>query len=221
MWSTFTTESPVWRDDDPVTGVMEQVPNDFGGRAPSGGYDRRVGQSARGDDTGSMGYDDRSGGYGYDDQSGDVSAGVGRRPYGRSAGRATLTPADRCRPPVENRAVSPSAPIRQVRPGVRPRLAGDAPGPTAHRSTGRTGSSGGFNQQRNMSTAVAFGVGIAAAFILALIFEPKLVLAIIVVVLGIAGFEYFGKVTEKGVSAGAHAGDGACVFAPLAAYWAR
>ena len=28
MWSTFTTESPVWRDDDPVTTVMEQVVQD-------------------------------------------------------------------------------------------------------------------------------------------------------------------------------------------------
>ena len=32
VWSTFTTESPVWRDDDEnlVTGVIEQVPADFG-----------------------------------------------------------------------------------------------------------------------------------------------------------------------------------------------
>src|SRR5687768_8315574 len=43
VWSTFTTESPVWRDDDPatVTGVMEQVPSEFGpGPDPSGGFDR-------------------------------------------------------------------------------------------------------------------------------------------------------------------------------------
>ena len=39
VWSTFTTESPVWRDDDPVTTVMEQVPADPR-RDPSGSVDR-------------------------------------------------------------------------------------------------------------------------------------------------------------------------------------
>src|SRR5262245_51952362 len=52
VWSTFTTESPVWRDDDPVTTVMDQVqrgPDTTGdqgrppgtpGGDPSSRYDR-------------------------------------------------------------------------------------------------------------------------------------------------------------------------------------
>ena len=62
VWSTFTTESPVWRDDDPVTTVMDQVAREpdasgasdrSGGTArradPSGGYDRPVDSSGSGE----------------------------------------------------------------------------------------------------------------------------------------------------------------------------
>ena len=42
---------------------------------------------------------------------------------------------------------------------------------------------------------------------------------VIICVLGIAGFEYFGKVTEKGYRPAVAPGLAACVSAPLAAYW--
>ena len=44
-------------------------------------------------------------------------------------------------------------------------------------------------------------------------------LALVVVVLAIAAFEYFGKVTEKGYRPAVAPGLAACVAAPLAAYW--
>jgi len=70
-----------------------------------------------------------------------------------------------------------------------------------------------------MSSAVVVGVVIAAIFVVALIVEPKIVLGIIVVVLAIAAYEYFGKVTEKGYRPAVAPGLAACVCAPLAAYW--
>ena len=52
VWSTFTTESPVWRDDDPVTTVMDQVARE---PDPSGATDRSGGTARRPDS--SAGYD--------------------------------------------------------------------------------------------------------------------------------------------------------------------
>jgi len=69
-----------------------------------------------------------------------------------------------------------------------------------------------------MSNAVVAGVVIAAVFIAALIIDPKVVLGIVVVILAIAAYEYFGKVTEKGYRPAVVPGLVACVAAPLAAY---
>ena len=41
----------------------------------------------------------------------------------------------------------------------------------------------------------------------------------VVIILAVAGFEYFGKVTEKGYRPAVAPGLAACVAAPLAAYW--
>lgn len=60
---------------------------------------------------------------------------------------------------------------------------------------------------------------LAALFIAATLWRPAAVLALVVVVLGLAGFEYFGKVTEKGYRPAVAPGLGAVVAAPLAAYW--
>ena len=46
VWSSFTTESPVWRDDEPVTTVMDQVSADPR-RDPSGAVDRSGSPYAR------------------------------------------------------------------------------------------------------------------------------------------------------------------------------
>jgi phosphatidate cytidylyltransferase len=49
--------------------------------------------------------------------------------------------------------------------------------------------------------------------------RPVAVVALVTIVLAIAGFEYFGKVTEKGYRPAVAPGLAACVAAPLAAYW--
>jgi phosphatidate cytidylyltransferase len=70
-----------------------------------------------------------------------------------------------------------------------------------------------------MPAAIIAGVALAVLFILATLWRPVGVLILIVVVLAIAAFEYFGKVTEKGYRPAVAPGLAACVAAPLAAYW--
>jgi phosphatidate cytidylyltransferase len=70
-----------------------------------------------------------------------------------------------------------------------------------------------------MPAAIIAGVALAVLFILATLWRPVGVLILVVVILAIAAFEYFGKVTEKGYRPAVAPGLAACVAAPLAAYW--
>jgi phosphatidate cytidylyltransferase len=70
-----------------------------------------------------------------------------------------------------------------------------------------------------MPAAIIAGVALAVLFVLATLWRPVGVLILIVVILAIAAFEYFGKVTEKGYRPAVAPGLAACVAAPLAAYW--
>ncbi len=70
-----------------------------------------------------------------------------------------------------------------------------------------------------MPTAVAVGLIIAAAFIGALLWKPVAVLAIVVLVCGLAAIEFFDKVTERGYRPATIIGILAAIGGPLAAYW--
>jgi len=72
---------------------------------------------------------------------------------------------------------------------------------------------------RNLPAAIGAGVVLAALFIVATMWRPVAVVALVTIVLAIAGFEYFGKVTEKGYRPAVAPGLAACVAAPLVAYW--
>nr|MBA3288199.1 phosphatidate cytidylyltransferase [Acidimicrobiia bacterium] len=52
-----------------------------------------------------------------------------------------------------------------------------------------------------------------------ILWRPIAVIAVITVILAIAAFEFFGKVSEKGYRPAVAPGLAACVAAPLAAYW--
>jgi phosphatidate cytidylyltransferase len=69
-------------------------------------------------------------------------------------------------------------------------------------------------------TAIGVGLIMAAVFVAALRISPKLVVAVVVVVLGFAAYEYFEKVTEKGYRPATVIGTATCVAMPIAAYWA-
>ena len=94
--------------------------------------------------------------------------------------------------------------------GARPRppAAGGRPGPK------QVGGTGG----RDMPTAIAVGLVLAAVFVGAVKFKPWAVAAIVVVVLALAGIEYFDRVREKGYEPAYVPGIVACAAAPIAAY---
>ncbi len=83
------------------------------------------------------------------------------------------------------------------------------------------GSAGGSPSPdgRNLPVAVATGLLLAAVFLALTMWRPAGAVAFVTVALGLASFEYFAKVTEKGYRPAVAAGVAACVAAPLAAYW--
>ena len=72
---------------------------------------------------------------------------------------------------------------------------------------------------RDMPTAVAVGLLLAAVFIGAVLWEPWAVLVVVVGVVGLAAVEFFDKVSEKGYHPATVVGIVACAAAPLATYW--
>jgi phosphatidate cytidylyltransferase len=215
VWSTFTSESPVWRDEDPVTTVMDQVRRE---PDPSGGFERGADDSS--------GFDrpprsDTSGDYetGQPDDSGRYAGG-----YGPSTGEIP-----RQRRPGDRTGEVPGAPRREpgritigTDPSMMPRRQTD---PMRRRpGQQRSGRPVGPARTtavppRNMGNAVVAGLVIAAIFVIALLIRPAVVLALVVVILALAAWEYFGKITEKGYRPAVAPGLAACICAPLAAYW--
>jgi len=100
--------------------------------------------------------------------------------------------------------------------GARPRTgraSGDRTRPA--RRVGTPPSGGG----RDLPTAIAVGMLIAAAFIAASMWRPVAVLAIVVAAVALASIEFYSKVTAGGYKPMTPVGVAACVSAPLAAYW--
>lgn len=151
--------------------------------------------------------DFRSGGISFDDQVDDPSEGIPRRGPGRITIGTDPTDDRMGRPMPKSRSrsgrVDPARGARPARPGAPANTRPPAP----------------VSSPRDMPTAVAVGLIIAAAFIGALLVAPPAVLAIIVAVVGLAAVEFFDKVSEKGYRPATVAGIVASVALPLAAYW--
>jgi phosphatidate cytidylyltransferase len=195
VWSTFTTDQPAWKED-------------------SGGYDRSIDEptedvTRRGlfsddgtDDVTRRGLFSDDEGYLDPDQSDALVAPIAGR---REPTRISIGTGP------DDTGARPTA-------GGRPR---SAPGPRSGRGSrpesSRTATAGVGG--RDMPTAIAVGLIIAAAFLGALMWKPIAVLAIVVLVTGLAAVEYFDKVTEKGYRPATLIGIIACIAAPLAAYW--
>lgn len=133
-------------------------------------------------------------------------------PVRREQGRITIgtdpTDGAASRPTSSGRRPRPGDATSRGRPGARPATAGRA---TSSKST--KGVSG-----RDMPTAIAVGLAIAAVFIGALKYKPWAVAVIVVVVLGLETVEYFDRVREKGYQPAFVPGIVACVAAPAAVY---
>ena len=119
--------------------------------------------------------------------------------------------------PTDGAASRPSSAGRRPRPGdatARGR-SGARPSPTSRATSAKSAFGTGG---RDMPTAIAVGLGIAAIFIGALKFRPWAVGVIVILVLGLAAVEYFDRVREKGYQPAFFPGIVACVAAPLAVY---
>ncbi len=139
-------------------------------------------------------------------------------PIRREQGRITIgtDPTDG----LSRRSSSTSSPpSRRTRPesaarGPQPRKKGSRPAaagrPGAKPPAGTAG--------RDMPTAIAVGLVLAAIFVGAVKFKPWAVLVIVVVVLGMAAMEYFDRVREKGYEPAYLPGIVACFTAPIAVY---
>lgn len=132
-------------------------------------------------------------------------------PVRREQGRITIgtDPTDgAARPSSSGRRPRSGDASSRSRPGARPATsARPAPGKP-------TGGAGG----RDMPTAIAVGLGIAAVFIGAIKYKPWAVAVVVVLVLGLAAVEYFDRVREKGYQPAFVPGIVACVAAPAAVY---
>jgi phosphatidate cytidylyltransferase len=180
VWSQFTTETPVWRDDVSEPGAP---------REESGGVGRDPSGETRGDtDPGS--------------RSGEIPLAP---PPRREPGRITI-------------GTDPSGVPRRP-PATGARRRGGAQQRSGRPAGPARTAAGGASSSRDLPAAIIAGAVLAVLFILATLWRPVGVLILIVVVLAIAAFEYFGKVTEKGYRPAVAPGLAACVAAPLAAYW--
>ena len=109
----------------------------------------------------------------------------------------------------------------RVATGSRPRPAAErGPRPRSEvRPRGRalpaTSNSGG----RDLPMATAVGILMVAAFIAALLWKPVAILAIVVLICGLASVEFFEKVTERGYRPASILGITVAICAPLGAYW--
>lgn len=129
-------------------------------------------------------------------------------PLRREPGRITIgtDPTDDRSRPVPRKG-RPGEPTR----GGRPARSG---------SPGRPATRPQKTSTRDVPTAIGVGLLMAAVFVVAVVVSPKLVLAVVVAVLGLAAVEYFDKVSEKGYRPAMIVGIIACVTLPIATYWA-
>lgn len=131
------------------------------------------------------------------------------RPSGRTAAIGAEAPPARREPARIMIGTDPSGMPR--RPEPRRRTAPQRPPGSA--------TPGPAPDHRNLPVAVASGLVLAAVFLAASMWRPAAAVAFVTVALGLAGLEYFTRVTEKGYRPVLVAGVAACVAAPLAAYW--
>lgn len=198
LWSSFNDDAPVWNDD-PNEPTALQTAVDAAADSTSGsGAARRPADSS-----GSI---DRSGGIGRssdpsftdrDATERDPSEPVRREPGRITIGTDPTGGEPRQAPGSRRQPVDPSRPQR------RP-----APSRKAPPSSGR-----------DMPTAVAVGLAMAAIFVGAIMWKPVAALVLAVIVLGLAAVEFYDKVAEKGYQPATYAGILACVAMPLAAWW--
>lgn len=200
VWSTFTSESPVWKEGDSV--------DEPTGTVSVGVESEGVDAVAPLDPTGELSWENDP----VDPIDPIDPVGDPVDAFGATAVHDIVD--DAVPPRVASRitiGTDPSGMPRRPDP-VRRGAAPQRP-PSA-------GGQVGVSDKRNLPVAVATGLGLAAVFLgLTIFVGPLGALLFAAVVLGLAGIEYFGKVTEKGYRPAVAPGVVAIVAAPLAGYW--
>ena len=189
VWSSFSSASPVWSDD--------ENPD------PSSGYEG-VSDVVR---SGQMPVTPGGESY-YEDSDPSGSVAAARREAGRITIGTDPTDEGIGRPGSKGRSRTRE---EQARAAARARNTGGV------RTTPGAKPSGGLGG-RDMPMAIMVGAGLALVFLLATKWRPQAVLAIVVIVITLAAIEFYEKVTEKGYQPSSVVGIAACFFAPLAGY---
>jgi phosphatidate cytidylyltransferase len=205
VWSSFTTESPVWRD--------EAEGGDASGEVRMGG--------------GLFDSTDQLGGDSLGDISSDISREVARdtsRDYPRDftdeftdrqpSGRIEATGRPVREPARITIGTDPSGMPRQ--PAPRSRRSGPPPRPGRPAGPARTAAQA---SGRDMPAAVAVGLILAAVFIASLLLGPLATVVFVTAILTLAAWEFFSRVTEKGYRPPIAAGVLGVVGAAAGAYW--
>ncbi len=189
VWSSFSSEAPVWKDDLPD----EDDPGDPAG-APTGSV-------TIGDD--SLPSIRDSGQHGI---TGDVPAGRVSGQQRRVTGESDAVPPEPSRITI---GTDPSGmPRRPMEPGQR------RP-PVRPSQVAESGGSSG----RDMPVAIAVGLLLAAVFIAGFLYSPFVSSILVALLLGLAAIEFYDKVSEKGYRPAVAPGVITCVAAPAVAYW--
>ena len=194
VWSSFSPQAPVWRDDQPADPSSKY--DDFSDMPRSAAPDRG----------------DAPDDIFFDVTDADISGAVAATR--REPGRITIgtDPTDEgLGRPTPSKGRARSSREDQARAARNARPSGSVRTTPSSKATAGVGG-------RDMPTAVAVGALMAAVFIATIIAGPLAALAVVVVVIGLAGVEYFEKVTEKGYQPASFVGILACVAAPVASY---
>jgi phosphatidate cytidylyltransferase len=194
VWSSFSSASPIWKDDaavtDPIAEATAARPAEPHATQPH----ERV--TARNDSV--SGRVDRVSG-----QQRRVADAPAERPAAPS--RITI-------------GTDPSGVPRREPPGSRG--GGRRRGaPPATPSRARAAANQPPSSGRDMPAAIAVGLVLAAVFIAALMWKPWAAAAVVVVILTLGAVEFYDKVAEKGYRPVVVPGIVACAAIPLAAYW--
>lgn len=198
VWSSFSSEAPVWKDDLPDD---DADVTDVGGAVPTGLVPTT-------DEVPAAPPVDPTGGRisGQHHVTGDVPSGrisgQQRRVTGESdavvpePSRITIgtDPSGMPRRPIEGGGRRPP-----VRPSQVPEV--------------------GARSGRDMPVAIAVGLLLAAVFVAAFIYSALAAAVLVALVLGLAAVEFYDKVSEKGYRPAVAPGVLTCVLAPTAAYW--
>jgi phosphatidate cytidylyltransferase len=143
------------------------------------------------------------------DRTGDISRPIPRDRTG-----------DISRPISRDRTADPSRPTVRDRSPRRPAPVRPSQVRRARPDRGDTGTQPRpIGADRNLSSAVIVGLVLVVLFVGTSFVGPAAVMALVIVVLGIAALEFFSQTSNRGLGAPMVVGIVACVAAPLAAYY--